>query len=166
MALQPHWGIQTKTKAPLAHLNLSILFFFLSFSSHFFQVMLSISSLLTDPNPDDPLEPEIADEYLENRAVFNKNAKEWTEKHAQPPGLKRKKTGNTSGGDQASSSKKAKGDTDDDVQIVDPKGATQTIDLTGGAPADTTPSGKPKLICKYGKTCYRKNAQHLQDYSH
>jgi len=128
--------------------------------------MLSISSLLTDPNPDDPLEPEIADEYLENRAVFNKNAKEWTEKHAQPPGLKRKKTGNTGGGDQASTSKKAKGDTDDDVQIVDPKGATQTIDLTGGAPADTTPSGKPKLICKYGKTCYRKNAQHLQDYSH
>ena len=32
------------------------------------KVLLSISSLLTDPNPDDPLVPEIANLYKNNRA--------------------------------------------------------------------------------------------------
>lgn len=35
-------------------------FAFLSLFSFFIQVLLSICSLLTDPNPDDPLVPEIA----------------------------------------------------------------------------------------------------------
>ncbi len=46
------------------------------------KLLLSISSLLSDPNPNDPLEPEIADQYNNNRDAFNKTAKLWTEKYA------------------------------------------------------------------------------------
>ena len=42
------------------------------------KVLLSICSLLTDPNPDDPLVPEIAMQYKKNRAVYTATAKEWT----------------------------------------------------------------------------------------
>mmetsp|Transcript_9840 Transcript_9840/g.14324 ORF Transcript_9840/g.14324 Transcript_9840/m.14324 type:complete len:152 (-) Transcript_9840:65-520(-) len=47
------------------------------------KVLLSICSLLTDPNPDDPLVPEIAKELKENRAKHDKTAREWTLKYAQ-----------------------------------------------------------------------------------
>ncbi|KAG9042539.1 hypothetical protein FS837_010746 [Tulasnella sp. UAMH 9824] len=50
-----------------------------------FKVMLSISSLLTDPNPHDPLVPAIAQEYLRNRAAHDATAREWTRLYAQPP---------------------------------------------------------------------------------
>ena len=46
------------------------------------KVILSISSLLTDPNPDDPLVPEIANIYKNNRAQYDYNAREWTKKYA------------------------------------------------------------------------------------
>ena len=46
------------------------------------KVLLSISSLLTDANPDDPLVPEIAQIYKTNRPKFEATAKEWTKKHA------------------------------------------------------------------------------------
>lgn len=46
------------------------------------KVLLSISSLLTDPNPDDPLVPDIAALYRTNRAVYNETAKEWVQKYA------------------------------------------------------------------------------------
>jgi ubiquitin-conjugating enzyme E2 D/E len=42
------------------------------------KVLLSISSLLTDANPRDPLVPEIARQYETNRALFNQTAREWT----------------------------------------------------------------------------------------
>ena len=42
------------------------------------KVLLSICSLLTDPNPSDPLEPSIAKEYESNREKFNNTAKSWT----------------------------------------------------------------------------------------
>lgn len=45
-------------------------------------VLLSISSLLSDPNPADPLDPEIAHVYTKNRAKFNQTATEWTKKYA------------------------------------------------------------------------------------
>uniref|UniRef100_A0A8C9LGP0 Ubiquitin conjugating enzyme E2 D3 n=1 Tax=Pavo cristatus TaxID=9049 RepID=A0A8C9LGP0_PAVCR len=45
----------------------------------FFTVLLSICSLLCDPNPDDPLVPEIARIYKTDR---DKLAREWTEKYA------------------------------------------------------------------------------------
>ena len=46
------------------------------------KVLLSISSLLTDANPDDPLVPEIAQLYKTNKAKFEATAKEWTKKYA------------------------------------------------------------------------------------
>lgn len=45
-------------------------------------VLLSICSLLTDPNPDDPLVPEIAKTYKSDRKQYEKLAKEWTQKYA------------------------------------------------------------------------------------
>ena len=42
------------------------------------KVLLSICSLLNDPNPSDPLEPTIAREYINNREKFNNTAKSWT----------------------------------------------------------------------------------------
>jgi len=45
-------------------------------------VILSICSLLTDPNPDDPLVPEIARIYKSDIAKYNSTAKEWTQKYA------------------------------------------------------------------------------------
>ena len=46
------------------------------------KVLLSISSLLTDPNPDDPFVPDIANIYKTDRKLYDKNAKEWTKKYA------------------------------------------------------------------------------------
>ena len=46
------------------------------------KVLLSICSLLTDPNPDDPLVPEIAHIYKTDRNRYNDLAKEWTRKYA------------------------------------------------------------------------------------
>lgn len=46
------------------------------------KVLLSICSLLDDPNPDDPLVSAIAKEYKTNRELYNSNAKEWTHKYA------------------------------------------------------------------------------------
>nr|CAB3267436.1 ubiquitin-conjugating enzyme E2-17 kDa [Phallusia mammillata] len=46
------------------------------------KVLLSIASLLTDPNPDHPLVPEIAIEFKQNRELYNKKAREWTLKYA------------------------------------------------------------------------------------
>jgi len=47
-----------------------------------FTVLLSICSMLTDPNPDDPLVPEIAHVYKTDRARYEATAREWTRKYA------------------------------------------------------------------------------------
>ncbi|KAJ3626921.1 hypothetical protein Zmor_004136 [Zophobas morio] len=46
------------------------------------KVLLSISSLLSDANPDDPLVPEIAQIYKTDRSKYETTAKEWTRKYA------------------------------------------------------------------------------------
>ena len=46
------------------------------------KVLLSVCSLLTDPNPDDPLVPEIANLYKKDRKKFNETASEWTRRYA------------------------------------------------------------------------------------
>ena len=46
------------------------------------KVLLSICSLLTDANPDDPLVPEIAQMYKKDRKKFEETAKSWTRKYA------------------------------------------------------------------------------------
>ena len=46
------------------------------------KVLLSICSLLTDPNPSDPLMPEIAALYLRDRERYDTEAKSWTRRYA------------------------------------------------------------------------------------
>ena len=46
------------------------------------KVLLSICSLLTDPNPDDPLVVDIADEYVNERDKYNDTARTWTQIYA------------------------------------------------------------------------------------
>lgn len=46
------------------------------------KVLLSILALLCDPNPDDPLVPEIARIYKLDRIKYNNVAKDWTHKYA------------------------------------------------------------------------------------
>lgn len=45
-------------------------------------VLVSIRMLLSEPNPDDPLTPEIGREYIENRERFNQTAASLTRSHA------------------------------------------------------------------------------------
>ena len=45
-------------------------------------VMLAICALLTDPNPEDPLVPEIARIFTSDRVKYNELAKEFTKKYA------------------------------------------------------------------------------------
>ncbi|KAK5579741.1 hypothetical protein RB653_009427 [Dictyostelium firmibasis] len=47
------------------------------------KVLLSISALLSDPNPDDPLVPDIANLFKTDKSRFESNAREWTRKYAQ-----------------------------------------------------------------------------------
>ena len=46
------------------------------------KVLLSITSLLSDPNPDDPLVPEIAKLYKKDRVKHDIIAKNYTQQHA------------------------------------------------------------------------------------
>jgi ubiquitin-conjugating enzyme E2 D/E len=46
------------------------------------KVLLSILSLLTDANPNDPLVPEIADMYKRDRPAYDVKAREWTRIYA------------------------------------------------------------------------------------
>ena len=48
------------------------------------QVLLSISSLLCDCNPNSTMVAEISDLYVSNRKKHDENAKEWTLKYAVP----------------------------------------------------------------------------------
>jgi len=51
------------------------------------KALLSISSLLTDANPDDPLVPEIAHIYKTDRPKYDATAREWTRKYAMWKGM-------------------------------------------------------------------------------
>ncbi len=46
------------------------------------KILLSICSLLDDPNPDDPLVPDIAEQYRNNRVSYDVTAREWTQLYA------------------------------------------------------------------------------------
>jgi ubiquitin-conjugating enzyme E2 D/E len=48
------------------------------------KVLLSITSLLTDPNADDPFVPEIANLYKNDRAAYNEKALRYTLEYAIP----------------------------------------------------------------------------------
>lgn len=44
--------------------------------------MLTICALLTDPNPNSALRPQIANLYKKDINAYNKTAKEWTQQYA------------------------------------------------------------------------------------
>ncbi|CAM8943213.1 unnamed protein product [Rhodiola kirilowii] len=46
------------------------------------KVLLSICSLLTDPNPEDPLVPEIAHMCKTDKVKYESMARSWTQKYA------------------------------------------------------------------------------------
>ena len=46
------------------------------------KVMLSIHALLQNPNPDSAYDGKMAYEYINDRATYNENAREWTRKFA------------------------------------------------------------------------------------
>jgi ubiquitin-conjugating enzyme E2 D/E len=46
------------------------------------KALLSICSLMGDPNPNDPLVPDIADLFVKDRARHDANAREFTMEHA------------------------------------------------------------------------------------
>ena len=48
------------------------------------KILLSICSLLNDPNPKDPLVKYSADLYMKDREAFNNEAKSWTAIYANP----------------------------------------------------------------------------------
>jgi ubiquitin-conjugating enzyme E2 D/E len=48
------------------------------------KVLLSLCSLFSDANPNDPLVPEVADIYVKDRARYDATARFWTEKYAMP----------------------------------------------------------------------------------
>ena len=47
------------------------------------KVLMAINNLLINPNIEHPLEEEIAKQYKEDKAAFDKTAKDWTEKYAK-----------------------------------------------------------------------------------
>ena len=47
------------------------------------QVLLSVCSLLTDPNPADPLVGSIAKQLTEDKEAHERTAAEWTKRYAQ-----------------------------------------------------------------------------------
>ncbi|EDW78262.1 uncharacterized protein Dwil_GK16336 [Drosophila willistoni] len=47
------------------------------------KLLLSIMSLLSDPNPNDPVDEYIANIFLTDRLTYNQNAKLWTSRYAK-----------------------------------------------------------------------------------
>ena len=66
----------------VGHISLDMLCFNWSPTHNMSTVLLSIISLLLDPNPDEPLEPEIARLYKDDLSKFTEVAKLWTQQYA------------------------------------------------------------------------------------
>ena len=46
------------------------------------QILIAIQNLLINPNIEHPLEPDIAKQYKDDKAVYEETAKKWTEQYA------------------------------------------------------------------------------------
>ncbi len=77
--LAEEWSPQLKIADGLA------LFSFISILLlHFNYIVLKeVDKVMKEPNPDNPLEPEIAQLFKSDKKTFLKNAQEWTKKHAK-----------------------------------------------------------------------------------
>ncbi|KAF3631723.1 putative arabinogalactan peptide 20-like [Capsicum annuum] len=75
-------GIMLSPKWDLTMFDVHNVFLRWEMLMYYLQVLLSICSLLTDPNPDDPLVPEIAHMYKTDRAKYETTARSWTQKYA------------------------------------------------------------------------------------
>ncbi|KAF2471667.1 UBC-like protein, partial [Lindgomyces ingoldianus] len=51
--------------------------------SHLQAVLISLTSLLVDPGLEDPLVPEIAEQYIRNRALYEECARKYTQQFAR-----------------------------------------------------------------------------------
>ena len=49
------------------------------------QILLSLSSLLSDPNPASPLNGEAAQLFVKNRKAYDATVRDWVQKHASGP---------------------------------------------------------------------------------
>ncbi|EGN97144.1 hypothetical protein SERLA73DRAFT_56659 [Serpula lacrymans var. lacrymans S7.3] len=74
-----------------------------------FKVMLSLSSLLTDPNPRAYLFPSIATEFIRNREMHDRTARRWTELYALPPPIVATSSSSTSPSTSTTAGSKLKG---------------------------------------------------------
>ena len=48
-----------------------------------FAVIQALVALVHDPEPEHPLRADLAEEYTKNRSKYEKNAEEFTKKHAE-----------------------------------------------------------------------------------
>ncbi|KAL0213356.1 hypothetical protein RCL1_006982 [Eukaryota sp. TZLM3-RCL] len=87
----PHEPPKARFVTPIYHMNidnlgricLDILKDHWSPALQIFSVLLSIQSLLSDPNPNDPLAQDLARVYLRDKEEYFRNAREFTRKHAR-----------------------------------------------------------------------------------
>ncbi|KIM54697.1 hypothetical protein SCLCIDRAFT_136168 [Scleroderma citrinum Foug A] len=105
-----------------------------------FKVILSLSSLLTDPNPQDPLVPSIATEYIRNRQQHDRTARRWTELYALPPPTIAP-AASTSG---ASASGRSKGK--EKATVLVPAAQTKTSTNRSGSTASVRLTSRPEAI--------------------
>ncbi|KAI0646034.1 ubiquitin-conjugating enzyme/RWD-like protein [Trametes meyenii] len=98
-----------------------------------FKVVLSLSSLLTDPNPKDPLVPSIATEYVRNRVSHDRNARRWTELYARPTPAPAASTGAVNG----------KGKEPAAVAVPAPQAAAPTRSSSSRPASSRPPSARP-----------------------
>ena len=51
-------------------------------AQHIESILISVCALLGSPNPDDPVRPEIAVQLMHDKPLFDRTAREWTDRYA------------------------------------------------------------------------------------